>query len=124
MKRILAGHTVTRDTENMDTNAVESYSDATEYKPQPLSKYVVKPSSNKRTEIEGVFADMGVATKTNVETIVEAFLTKCTNTLLSHIVNTFESTFEGALQANYFNSNICLKTALFQVVEQVVREVV
>lgn len=68
--------------------------------------------------------DVGAVTKADVEAIFENSLTKWTSKLQSHIMKIVESTFEDALKASYFNSNIGLKNALLNVVEQALGQVV
>lgn len=83
---------------------------------------VVKPSPNMRNDIERVVHDTGMVMKTDVEAIVETCETKGTSILQWHIEKTVESTFEDAFQGSYFHSNIGLKIAIFNVVEQTLSE--
>lgn len=101
MKCCLVRHTITGAAEDMTGTVVESDSDNIEHKLQSLSKTVVKSLSDMRSEIAHVLANIGVMTKADVEEIVES-LTKSANTLLSQIVNSVKSTFEGALKYELF----------------------
>lgn len=62
-----------------------------------------------RSKLEHALAELEVVTKSDVEEIVENCLTKWTEHLQGQTVKAVESTFEDALQTNYFNSNIGLK---------------
>lgn len=77
----MAGHTVPKATEDMVGTVVGSESDATDYKLQLPSRYVVKLPLGTRIEVEQALADFSVVTKTNVEVIFENRLTKWTKTL-------------------------------------------
>lgn len=55
---------------------------------------------------------------------MEYCLTKRTSVLQSQMVNAVEFTLETAFQASYFKSNICIKSAIFNVVGQALSEVV
>lgn len=63
-------------------------------------------------------------TKAEVEPIVESLLTKWTSTLQWKVLKAVESTFEDTLQVSYFNPSSGLKTAMFKVLQQVLREVI
>lgn len=77
-----------------------------------------------RIEVERTLDDLSVVTKTKIDAVVENRLIKCTNTLQSQIVKTVGFTFDDALQASYFESNNGFKSAMFNVVNQVLGEVV
>lgn len=96
MEYVLAANTVTGATEDMAGTVVESYSDAIKHKLKPPSKFVVKPSTDTRSEIERILTDLDVVTKTEVKPIVETCLTKGTSTLQLQIIKTVGSTFEDA----------------------------
>lgn len=76
------------------------------------------------SDIEHALADLGPATKTEVEALVENRLTKCTNRLQSYIVKAVQYTFVDALKANYFSSNNGLKSTVSNIVEQALGKVV
>lgn len=121
---VMAAHTVTKTNEDMACTLVKSDSDSTDYNPQPPSKSIVKPSYDMRSEIESALADFIVVTKTDVEPIVKNDVTKWTTTLQSQIVKAVESLFKNTMQTSYFNSNNGLKSALFNVFEQALGQVV
>lgn len=77
----MAVQRVTKASEDMADTVAESDSNATDNKPQPLSKCVVKPLSDTESETEHTVADLGVVSRSNLEAFVENTLTKCTNTL-------------------------------------------
>lgn len=81
----------------------ERNSHATDYKPQPPLKCVAKLLYAMKWEIERALPDIGVVTKTDVESIFENFLTKWANMLQWQIFKTIESTFEDASQMSFFN---------------------
>lgn len=108
IERVRADYTVTVAAEDFAGTVVESGSDVIKHKTQQLSKPVVKPLSDTRSEIKRVLAYLGVVTKNDVEVIVETRLTKWIRTLLLQILKTIESTIEYELKARYFNSNIGL----------------
>lgn len=122
MERVLALHTVTHAAKDMARTVFESESHGTEHKPQTASKTVGKSSPDLGSEIDFVLTDIVVVTKAIVDTIVESSPTNCTSTLQLQIVKAVESTFEDTLQKRYFNSNNGRKTAMFNVVEQVLNE--
>lgn len=62
MKRVMAGHTVTNAKKYIDGTVVESNSEATAYKPQPLPKTVVKLPSYVWSKIQQALADLRVLT--------------------------------------------------------------
>lgn len=68
--------TVTRAIVDMADTINESDSNAIERKPQLLSNSVVKPLPDHRSEIMPVVENIGVLTKTNVESIVETQMNK------------------------------------------------
>lgn len=61
MGRVMALHTVPKANEDQPGNIVGSDSNATDYKLQPLSKYVIKLSLDKRGEIDIALADLSLA---------------------------------------------------------------
>lgn len=63
MKCMRAGHTVMKAKEDMVGTIIKNICQATEYKPQPPSKSVVKPSSDTRSKIECMLAKLSVVTK-------------------------------------------------------------
>lgn len=79
----MAARTVMLANEHRAGTIMKSESNATEYKPQPQLKSVVKPPLDKRSRIKHTLADLGVVTKTNVEEIVENLLSKCKTCLQS-----------------------------------------
>lgn len=111
MKRVMAGPTVTRASKETGT-LVESVSDTTNYKLQPPSTSVARLLSNITSEIEPVWADLGILLKTNVEAIVENSLTKWKSTLQLQIFKAVESTFKRPLPGSYFDSNNSLKSSM------------
>lgn len=64
-------HTITIANKDMAGTPVKSDADATDYKLQPPSRYVVRPLSDKRSEVERTLAALEAVTKTDVKTIVE-----------------------------------------------------
>lgn len=65
--------------------------------------------------MQSALADLGVLLITDVEAIVENYVTKWSKTLQSQIFKAVEFIFEEELQATYFNSNIGLKSNMFNV---------
>lgn len=63
----MAGHTVTKAYKDVASIVVESDSNATDQKPQPLSKSFVEPQSDTRIEIERALAVLVVLTKTKIQ---------------------------------------------------------
>lgn len=123
IKRVLAVHTAPKANEDMDGTVLRSESDATGYKLQMPSKPIMKLLFDTKSEMERVLAYLGVLSTTDVEAIFDNQLTKWTSTLRSQNVKAVGSTFENALQRSYFKSNNGLKSAMFNVVEQVLGEV-
>lgn len=120
----LVMQTVTRAVEDMDGIVAELEFDDAEQKSQLLSKIVVKSLQDTISDIERILLDSSVMTKADFEAIVRSRLTKWRSTLQFQIVRTVCSTFEDASQESYFNSSNCLKSAMFNVVETVLGEVV
>lgn len=58
MEHLMGFHTVTKANEDMDYTVVENNSETFDYKPQLLSKHVVKPPFDMRSEMEGPLADL------------------------------------------------------------------
>lgn len=85
MERVLATHTVTGSAESMSAPVLDSDSDDTKNKLQLPSNTVVRSSSNTKSKIEHVLANLDVLTKVYVEAIHESCLTKWTSTLQSQI---------------------------------------
>lgn len=79
MEPVMAVHTVTKASKDVAASIVESASDASDYRPPPPSKSIIKQPSYSTIQIECKLADFGVGTKTNLEGFVEIRLTKCTN---------------------------------------------
>lgn len=63
-------------------------------------------------------------TKTAVEEKVENWIAKWTNTQQSQILNAVGSALDNALQVSYSNLNIGLKSAMFNVIENSLGDVV
>lgn len=103
MELMKAAQTVSKANEDMSDTVSESDPDATGYKAQPLWKSVVKLPSDMTSKIERPLADLGVVTKTDVEVIVENYVSKRTNTLLSQILRAVESTFKDAFKRDILN---------------------
>lgn len=120
----MAAHTVKKAKKDIACTVIESDPDATDYKPQQSLKSFVKPLFDLRSFIQHAIADLPVLTRTDVDGIVENHLSKCTNTLRSPILKAMESTLKEEWEANYFDSNIGLKSPLFNVVKQALGEVV
>lgn len=68
-------------------------------------------------------AKLGVVTKSDVKAIIENRLPKWTNISQSQVPKAVESTLNDALGAIYSNSNNGLKSALLNIDEQALREV-
>lgn len=67
---ILAAYPVTKTAEDVTSTVIKNDYDDTDHKPHLLSNSGAKPWSDKRREIEGVFADLRVMTKTDVNGII------------------------------------------------------
>lgn len=103
MERMMAAHAITNVSKDMAVTVVRSYFDATYYKLQPTSKFVINLQSYIRSRVQHALADLHVLTKTNVEPIVQTPLTEWTNTIQSWMVKAVESTLEDAIQASFSN---------------------
>lgn len=123
-ERLLVAHTVMSTVEGMTRSVVESDFDNTENKPQPPSMFVAKSSTDTRSEIERILADLGIVTKAEVQSIVGTPMTKWTSRLQLLIFNAVEPTLGNALQFSYSNLRKCLKTAMLNVIKQTLVEVV
>lgn len=74
-----------------------NFTDATNYDAidcnlQPPSKFVTQQQSVMKSEIELALVDVGIVTKTDVDTIVESHVTKSTSTIQLQIVKAFKFT--------------------------------
>lgn len=67
MKRMLAAGAVMKGGEGMAGTILESRSSTTHLKPQPPSRYVVKPPSVTNCVMRQALDDLSVVTKTGVE---------------------------------------------------------
>lgn len=76
MERVTAVHTIMNANKNMAGNVVNSDSNTADYKPRPASNSVVRPTSDKTSEIKRALADLCVVTRTDNELNVE----NCLNT--------------------------------------------
>lgn len=94
MERVFATYNVTSDTEGISGTVIESNYKAIEHKAQLLTL------CDTRSNIERIFVDTGIVTKTNVEGIVEIRLSKLTSTLQLQIVTTSRYACEEVLQAS------------------------
>lgn len=74
---------------------------------------------DRRSEIWCAIAGLIVVKIAQGVVVVKYCLTKWTNTLQSPIVKDVEIAFKDPFQAVYFNSNICIKSATFNDVGQV-----
>lgn len=83
--------------EDLPGTIVKIESNNTKHKPQKLSKFVFKSSSDMKSGIKSALADLGVMTRTNVKTIAETYLAKKTNNLQVKIFKAIECRFEEAL---------------------------
>lgn len=70
IERLMAAHTVTKSSEDMDGTVIKSDSDPAGYELLTPSKPIVKPQCNMRSEIEQAMANLGVLTKPDVKAIV------------------------------------------------------
>lgn len=93
----LSSATTTCAAEEMAGTVVRSDSNHMEHKSQAPSKTAGESSSDTRSEIEQVLADVSVVMKADVKPIVESGPMKLIITLQSNIVKDVEFTFEDAL---------------------------
>lgn len=127
MKHVTAGHRVAKANKDMARTVVGIDLDLTDYSLQWQSNSVGEPPSNAKSESKQAVADLSIVTKSNVEDIeeiVKNYLSKWPNTLETQSVKAVESTFDGAIQTIYFNSNVSLMYSIFHVIKQALDEVV
>lgn len=95
-----------------------------DYKPQPLSKSVNKPLFDICSQNARTWADLDVGMRTDIEAIAESLLTRWTNMPELQLVKNAQSTFEDTLQARLFNWSNGLQSAIFNILEQGLGQVV
>lgn len=96
-ERSLVAHTLSGPAEYMAGTLVEMNSDDTEHMRKRPSRTVPKFSSEKRSELAHILANLGVVSKAGVQSIVWFHLTKCTRTLQLQMGKAVEPILEDTL---------------------------
>lgn len=108
----------------MTSSLLEIGFEATGHKLQPPLISVGKSLSHTTSAIERILAHPSVVRKTEIYVIVGTGLMKWASALQVKIIMIIKPTSEDALQTSYLNSNEGFKTAIFNVIEQMLGDVV
>lgn len=124
LERLLAAYTVQNAAGKLGNTVVETDSDDIKSILDPCLESDQQLPSYKRIQIKMLPFVPGVATKTYGAKIVHDRGAEHTMSLMSCIFKLVDATFEDAMQASYFSSSKGLKTAMHNVVNHAVVEVV
>lgn len=125
MQRVLAASTIqpAKD-ETVESVPGNDHEDVERKSGQSENSAVQQPTVATKSEIERILADPGVVTVADVERIDEIRVDHLGRLIKSNIVMNVGGTFEDALYSSYFEFRRGLKTAMFNIIENVLERVV